>query len=780
MIIFAFILYLHANSFEMKKCFLWFLILCVQLVFAQQNQNWKGYFSYNQIKDVSEATSSIFAAAENAIFVKNFNTNDSKTINTIDGLSGQTISALYHSNTFNKTIVGYQSGLLIVINDADGSMLNVVDIINKNIPSNIKKINHFMEYNGIVYISCDFGIVQYKLATLEFGDTYFIGPNGTEIKIFQTTVFNGDIYAVTQNNGIKKAAVTNPNLVDFAQWLTFDGGYWNGLVTFNNQLIGMNTDGNLYRHNGAFFTVLVNMGQGGLDIRATADYLIATTVNHVFVYTTALNQAAHIQTSQITAIPVTFTCATIVNSALYIGTNENGLVTCPVSNPFAFDFIMPNGPVRNNLFSINTSSNNLWAVYGDYTSQYEPSPLLYQGISKYADNQWLNIPYSEVHPPDSDVADLVRVTVNPANENQIFVSSYFNGLLQFEDDALVTVYNETNSGLESIFPSDPPTDNIRIEQSVFDKAGNLWMTNGLVQNGLKVLKTNNQWQSYDLSSILTSFFDARLGKMVIDKNGTKWICTTSDGVVAFNENGNVFKKITIGEASGNLPISDVRSLAIDNRNQLWIGTRLGLRVLPSVSSFTSDDQMKANAIIILEDGLAQELLYEQSITDIVVNGSNQKWIGTADSGVFLFSADGQETIYHFTKDNSPLPSDVINDIDINANTGEVFFATDKGMVSFQGTSTKPADDLSDAYVYPNPVRPEFVGTVKIAGLISKANIKITDIEGNLVYETTSEGGTIEWDTTAFGKYSVASGVYMIFIAAEDGGETAVKKVMIIR
>ena len=146
----------------MKKCFLWFLILIFQISFAQQNINWKGYFSYNKIKDVSEATSKIYAAAENALFTKNLNTNEIKTINTIDGLSGQTISAIYHSDTFNKTMVGYEDGLLIVINDVDGSMLNVVDIINKSIPSNIKRVNHFMEYNGIVYISCDFGIVQYK------------------------------------------------------------------------------------------------------------------------------------------------------------------------------------------------------------------------------------------------------------------------------------------------------------------------------------------------------------------------------------------------------------------------------------------------------------------------------------------------------------------------------------------------------------------------------------------------------------------------------------------
>ncbi len=173
-------------------------------------------------------------------------------------------------------------------------------------------------------------------------------------------------------------------------------------------------------------------------------------------------------------------------------------------------------------------------------------------------------------------------------------------------------------------------------------------------------------------------------------------------------------------------------------------------------------------------------MYEQFITDIAVDGANNKWIGTADSGLFLVSPNGQETKYHFTINNSPLPSNVINDIGINSATGEVFIATAKGLVSFKGTATAPNDDVSHAYVYPNPVRPEYQGTVKIAGLLDKANIKITDIEGNLVYETISEGGTIEWDTTAFGKYKVASGVYMIFISAQDGVETKVKKVMIIR
>jgi ligand-binding sensor domain-containing protein len=765
----------------MKKWFLSFILALLQIGFAQQNQNWKGFFSYNKIKDLSESNNQIFAASENALFAKNLATGNLKTTNTVDGLSGETISAIYHSDTFNKTIVGYENGLLIVSNDADGSMLKVVDIINKNIPPNIKKINHITEFNNILYISCDFGIVQYKLATLEFGDTYYIGPSGEQIKVYQTTILNNEIYAATQYEGIRKADINNANLNDFTQWQLFDGNYWNGLVTFNNQLIGLNANGRVYKYNGSFFNEILNIGELGLDIRSTTNYLTVASQNHVYILNQTLNQAAHIQANQITTIPVTFSCATTIDQTIFIGTNENGIVSAPINAPTSLEFLMPSGPLRNNIFAVNALSTNLWAVFGGYDTYYNPyafyggSPPAF-GISKYNTTEgWQSIPYSQV----LGARALCKITVNPKDENQVYISSFHSGLLKVVNAIPTILYDQTNSGLETL-TFDGPNISVRINGTVFDKTGNLWITNSRIKNELKVLKNGTQWQSYNLENILSNSNDSSLNNIVIDNSGTKWIASNYDGVVAFNENTNVFKKITEGPDAGNLPTRDVRVVAVDNKNQLWIGTAKGLRVLSNTSSYNGADQMKANAIIILEDGLAQELLYEQFITDIVVNGSNQKWIATADSGVFLFSPDGQKTIYHFTKDNSPLPSNVVNDIDINPLTGEIFFATDKGMVSFQGTATRPSESLADAYVYPNPVRPEFTGTVKIAGLISKANVKVTDIEGNLVFETTSEGGTVEWDTTAFNTYKVASGVYMIFIAAADGSDTVVKKVMIIR
>src|SRR5690606_31594190 len=132
---------------------------------------------------------------ENALFSQDLITQELKTTNTIDGLSGQTISCIYYSPNFNLTLIGYQNGLMIVVNESTGKIKKVVDIINKQLAPNIKKINHFTEYEGIAYLSCDFGIVQFNLTTLLFGDTYFIGNSGEEVRVNQTTVFDGYIYA---------------------------------------------------------------------------------------------------------------------------------------------------------------------------------------------------------------------------------------------------------------------------------------------------------------------------------------------------------------------------------------------------------------------------------------------------------------------------------------------------------------------------------------------------------------------------------------------------------
>lgn len=757
----------------MRKTLL--LLLFSMISYAQTNQLWKGYYSYNEIIDISQGNNKVVTATENALFSKNIISGELNIKNSIDGFKPETITSVYYSPNYNLTLTGNNNGLLIIAKD-DGTIINKVDIINElPVSPNKKKINHFYEYEDKVYISTDYGITVLKLSNLEFEDTYYIGTNGEDTQILQTTVYNGNIYAVSLSQGIKNASITNPNLIDFNQWQTFDSGFWRGITNFNNQLVALNSNNIIYKHNGTFFQQVFSIPQLGVKFTSTQDNLIITCNNHVYVLDVLFSSIAHI-----TMIPDNinlFTCAVTIGDNLFIGTKKDGLFQTQLSNPANFELLSPNGPNQNYIFRLKKTSKYLWAVYGGYDRTYDPN-LSQKGISKFSPNLgWETIPYDDL----LGATSLSYITANPNNEDEIYVASYHNGLLKINNDD-ISLFNTTNTGSDGLQNQQlvtPTYLSVRVNGPAFDKDGNIWMTNGLVNKPLKVLKTNNQWQSYDFTTILVDVIAEQYSPLVIDKNGTKWLPSfRSNGLTGFNEKLNN-KSIILNIEEGNIPSIDVRCLAIDNRNLLWIGTFRGIRTL-SVDRFINDTELVANSIIIEEDGLAQELFYQQSIIDIAVDGANNKWVSIAGAGVFLISPNGQQTLYRFTKANSPLPSNNILDIEIDDATGEVFMATDKGLISFLGVNTKASDDLANVYVYPNPVRPEFNGTVKISGLIDKANIKITDIEGNLVYETTSVGGTIEWDTTAFGKYKVASGVYMIFISSDDAVETKVKKVMIIR
>jgi hypothetical protein len=753
-------------------------ITCLFLLFFgfcySQNQSWGSYFSYNHIVDLTHSENRIIAATENALFSQNLVNYEIETTNSIDGLKSENITAVYHSKVFGKTLIGNSNGLLIIINHSNQQIINKVDIINNvPVPQSIKRINHFFEYEGKIYISTDYGITVFNPATLEFGDTYFIGLVGQETQVLQTTVHDGYIYAVTPNIGIRRALISNPNLINFNSWEVFDSGIWKGVASVGNFLLGSNTDNRLYRFYEGSTLSIITTSQPILNIRSDNGFLTVTTNSTVYAFNQQLALVAQI--GQIFGEPLQYTSSLVIGNTLYIGSRTKGIFSLNLNNQGFFENYVPAGPMRNKVYSIKATADNLWCVFGD--NDYQLNPYTYGlsrfGISKLTPEGWLHIPYEDV----LEARTLSKVVLQPNNENIAYIGSNYSGILKVENNVPTELYNQHNTGQNGLETfNDNASSDVRIHNLAYDRSNNLWVTNAGMGGKLKVLRNSGDWQSYAITE-----GESHFGDLVVDKNNTKWVASNlGKGVIGFNETQQN-RKIIIDDSYGNgLPINNVRSLAIDKNNRLWIGTQWGLRILPSVDRFMTDDQPSVNPVIIMEEGLAQELLYRQTVSKIKIDGADQKWLGTMGAGVFLVSPNGQETIYHFTKDNSPLPSNTILDIDINPRTGEVFFATDKGMVSYKGASTAPSDNLSGVYVYPNPVRPEYSGTVKIAGLTDQANVKITDIEGNLVFEANSSGGTVEWDTTAFGKYRVASGVYMIFIATKDATETKIKKVMIIR
>jgi ligand-binding sensor domain-containing protein len=242
-------------------------------------------------------------------------------------------------------------------------------------------------------------------------------------------------------------------------------------------------------------------------------------------------------------------------------------------------------------------------------------------------------------------------------------------------------------------------------------------------------------------------------------------------------NSSNTKKLSTVPGNGNLPSANIYCLAEDKDGDIWVGTDKGIAVFYSPDNILNGGD--AQQIFVEEDNKTQILLETELISAIAVDGGNQKWIGTRSNGIYLFSSDGQKQIHHFTDDNSPLFSNSILDIEIDGKTGEVFIATEKGMVSFQNTIIEPFEKFEEVYCYPNPVKPDYSGPVLIHGMMDNAVVKIVDVAGNLVYETTANGGQAIWYTKNLKGSRVSSGVYAVLAATKDGAQKTVTKILVI-
>ncbi len=747
-------------------------------IFSQNFSNqWTGHYSYFNVNDIYTTNGIIYAASANSIFVYNTEDRTTETFSTINGLSGESIATVYHSDTYDITLIGYENGLLELL--VDDQVRTFIDIVEKpTIPPTQKRINDFFEYEDKVYISTQFGIVEFNLERIEFGDTFFVGTGGSQINITGIVVFNDTIYATSDSqNGLLSAAVNNPNLVDFNEWATVATGNFRGITVFNNELLVLQNNDLIRRFDSGTLTTLITAPSRIKAISSTSENLVLTVTEGSVVYDTNLQEVQSI----ISTVDDVFiaNASLVLGDKLYLATTTRGLLEIENTTLDTRNSISPDGPLLNRVFGIEANNGNLWTVFGEYDVNYNPFPfpMRNRGISKLTPEGWLNISSDDV----LGATALSHITINPNNEEQVFISSLNSGLLEINNNVVTNLFNDTNSGFDTFLPDDSRF--IFLNGSVFDNEGNLWITNARVDNGLKRFTPGStQTLDVDLSSFISDpLRNLGFSDTVLDANGNVFFGGWSSGVIGYNgDTGRLIQ--LIGETEGsNLPSNNVLALEIDSNNQLWIGTFRGIRVLFNTAGVFQQNNTQASQIIITDDeGVPQELLFDQTVTDIEADGSNNKWVATASSGVFYFSPDGQETLAHFTQDNSPLPTNNVIDISVDDSTGAVYFATLQGLLEFKGTATGPEQNLENVVAFPNPVKPGFNGNVTIRGLTSKANVKITDIEGNLVYEQISDGGSIQWNTTAFGRHKVASGVYLILVTAEDNADTTVSKLMIIR
>jgi hypothetical protein len=578
--------------------------------------------------------------------------------------------------------------------------------------------------------------------------------------------------------GLFSADITNPGLAYFGNWslitsLPSPGGYYSHALFCGNKLYACRTGQyftgdsiyaidngcSLFRYNPGIFYSSFESAENGFTFSTTSAVLYYKndgSLNDSFDSygwgTPNIGQAIY------------------SGGATWIADISQGLVMR--KNPEGFSLLTLPGPVSADAVSI-TSYNGKTIICGgsvDVSWNNIWRPLQ---VSINENNSWTTITSSTIFDP-------LRAVIDPADNAHFFISTWGSGLLEYRNNVLVNQFTEANSPLQTIIPDKPY---VRICGMVMDDDRNLWITQTEVPGSVKILKSDGSWI---VNPVTVDVY--AVGDIVISKGGQKWmVLPRGDGLFILDDNGtpdysgdDQSKEMLITD-SENKVISNAFCIAEDLEGNIWVGTDEGPVIYYNPEKVMDNDLRAFRIKIPRNDGtgLADYMLGTETITSISVDGGNRKWLGTGSSGAYLLSPDGMLQIINYNESNSPLFSNTINSVAVDQKSGNVWFATSKGVISVRGDATAGLSSFTNVYSFPNPVREDFTGNVTITGLVRDTQIRITDISGNLVYKTVSDGGQASWDLTTYNGHRVATGVYMVFCASPDGSQSCVTKILVI-
>lgn len=462
-----------------------------------QSARWSSYFSFDQITGVIRTDNGlIYGMAENSLFSYDPAANEVVPITTVHGLLGDQISALHVGEEY--MIVGYDNGMLGVHNLVDGSVVLDSSIErNLSIPTDNKTINSFIRKDQRLYIAANYGISSYDFVNNRFIASYFFGPNNSQIQVHQTVLVGSTIYAATEE-GLYKANTNDPNLVLESAWHKIADGQWTSVGQVNNTLLGVVQSGAesicmglVDDHAVAYHRESGNL----LWVDRTRDALILSYSNKIlrfddkYVVQTLATASGDLDGQR-------FQAATQWDDKLFIGTSGSGLLA---HNSSETRVVSPSGPLQNDIFDLTVlAEDHLWIAHGAFGQFYNPYPLNRFGISRLRKGSWQNLPYGDL----LGTRSIVSVVPNPNHPNQVFACAMHDGLLEINNGVAETLWNHTNSGLESLEPVefgiDPSYRSVRMRDVAFDSEGSMWSISAFIANGLKKRSVSGDWESVNL------------------------------------------------------------------------------------------------------------------------------------------------------------------------------------------------------------------------------------------------------------------------------------------
>jgi ligand-binding sensor domain-containing protein len=737
---------------------------------------WRVHLSYNSANTVGLGEGKIYCASPSSFFSVDTD-NQFNILSKIDGFSDVGISKIKYSEELKLLLITYSNGNLDILKG--NSIININDIARKTIIGS-KRINHIEFHGQYAFLSCDFGLVVLDCIKNEVKETFDnLSPKGIVTKVYSSTVFHDSLFIATDHGVMAANNNIGLNLQDYSNWYTFNSPTNNQPVSISNiddKIIACFGTGGVYSFMNGTWNALAfpadNLILNYSFITKSRDRLIVGANSYLF---TIEPDFTFTKFSAVSIIPAE---AVFDNDGfIWVADQVLGLTTNKFSaSPFELKPYRPNGPYTPFAWSLSYFDNKIVGVPGGYSVSGKTNQTL-AGFYILEDNEWKNFLIAYKFPVG--VLDLVSSYYNPNNKT-LYLASFGSGLFAVTPDSTYIRYDTTNSTLVSAYIDNIHFDHPFVGDMKLDSKGRLWVVNTtqIVSSSLPTLHVLNPDGKWGKAKAFNNDMSLFLIQVLIDDNDYKWLRTMPEktgGMIVYDSEKDTRTRIlSSSKGAGALPSDKVQCMAKDKKGQIWIGTDKGVAVFYQPYTIFNSSNFDAGRPYV--DGFP--LLFDQSITCIKVDGGNRKWIGTT-KGAWLFNEDGTVPILNFTAENSPLLSNNLKDIQINDVTGEVFFATDNGIISYRGTSTEADDKFREVKVFPNPVLPDFKGTIGITGLASNVSVKITDIFGNLIYETKSQGGMATWNARNYNGKSAKSGLYLIYCADETGTETLVSKIAVV-
>lgn len=740
----------------MKSKFLIILLIATcQLVVAQNIpiETWRTHISFNAIKVVDASSSKVFAASDNGVLVFDKSDNSLSTITKLQGLSSSGITSIAADPSRQQVLVSYSDGILDIIKSNE--VVSFTRLKNSTTISGSKKINHITVNGNFAYLSTDYGVAVFDLTQLEVKETYRdLGVAGAALKIYKST-FKGDSIFIATELGVL-AGDLDDNLLDYAKWKRFNTGIFsssiNHVTIFNAHVYTAINGLGIYRYenNGSWQLQPYVQGLASYSsLQGGTTNLVITESNTVWSISTA-NVVSSFSGGVITSPN---TAVADAQGKFWIGDQRNGLVS---DNSGLFESYVSNGPTSAKSHRLKygqlvsyTNQDLMFTVSGGYDANYVQLQNE-SALSFFSMGSWLTQPSF----PKLNLTD-----IDFHLSQKIYLASYGYGLHVIDEGFGQEFFNHTNSTLT----------NNRITAIESSKDG-LWVAEYGVAKPLHLFNpSDNTWESFTIP------FQYPI-EIQVDYLGQVWMVNNPSlggGIVVYNKEKNQFAYLTDASGSGGLPSRSVYSIAMDRDGQVWVGTSAGVAYFPNPSSVFNAG---VNAVKPIFEN--RFLLRDERVIAIEVDGGNRKWMGT-ERGVWLFDPFGETQVYNFNAENSPLLSNRVSDIEINAKSGEVFFLSDNGIVSFRADATESTTSFKSVKIFPNPVTAQFTGLVGISGLTTDATVKITDVSGKLVWQTYANGGTATWNVRDYNGNRAATGMYLVLAVNADGSESVVGKIAVV-